>query len=426
MAESTNKLQSLEMLNSSSSGYDEINRETLSEKNYLGSLHLFLSGANTKLNNYLQEHPHLVDTSKHKALFLLNLIILGQKLKPQHISVREPNPKLVDEFAYQLIELYKDIVSIFKFQEIDFYQYKDLMPSIVIYWSDYLLGSQTQSKVYNEISNDSNFVNLVDDNLRAQQYRLFALYYRRQGDNKKAEELITKYRESFTPTNGTDYKLNKLKPSKIYPAKQVLKKLPEIYKEVTEIQEEVLTRSGVYKDTCFYYQCTDCCKKDFPVVSLAEFLHIKNSLSKPELEKFTKRAKAIQQKHIELYGEPLKIIDQTIGNSKEKLNPHGMQFTCPFLSESDACEIHSLRPLACRAFGLSTIDDSTVQACKYYLKQYQYNSSQRNERDVYDSRPHTAMIGAANTILAQEHGYKNMKQPVGSLVAWLTAESRQK
>ncbi len=413
------------MLGSNGSGYDEINREALSDKNYIKFLHLLLTGANAQLNNYLQEHPHLLDTAKHKALFLLNLIVLKQNLQPYHISVREPNPRIVDELAYQLTELYKNIVSIFKFQEINFYQYKDLMPTIVIYWSDVILREHQDpliEQVYTELSNDNNFISLVDDNLRAQQYRLLALYYRRQGDDNKAEEQMVKYRESFTPSSGTNYPLNKISPVQSYPAKQVLEHLSEIYKEVSEIQEEVLTRSGVYTDTCFYYQCTDCCKKDFPVVSLTEFLHIKNNLNKAELAKFTKRAKAIQDKHIELYGEPLRIIDQTTGNSKEKLNPHSMQFTCPFLSENDACEIHSLRPLACRAFGLSTIDDSSVQACKFYLKQYQYNSSHRSERDVYDSRPHTAMIGAANTQLAQEHGYKEMKQPVGSLVAWLTAE----
>ncbi len=414
------------MLNTSNSGYDEINREALSEKNYLKFLHLFLTGNNSKLNNYLQENPQLLDSSKHKALFLLNLIVLEQKLLPMHISVREPNPQIVDELAYQLIELYKNLTSIFKFQEIDFYQYKDLLPTIVIYWSGVILRERSDRqdpllpKLFAEINNNNNFINLIDDNLRAQQYRLLALYYRRLGDNQQAEQQMIKYRENFSPVNGTNYKLNTIKPTKTYPAKQALEHLTEIYQEVTEIQEEVLNRSGVYEDTCFHYQCTDCCKKDFPVVSLTEFLYIKNNLSEEELEKFTKRAKAIQEKHIELYGEPLKVIDQTLGSSKDKLNPHGMQFTCPFLSESDACEIHSLRPLACRAFGLSTIDDATVQACKFYLKQYQYNASNRNERDVYDSRPHTAMIGAANTVLAQEHGYKDMKQPVGSLVAWLT------
>lgn len=415
-------IKSLEMLTNTKSGYDELNREASSEKNYIKFLHLLLTGANSKLNDYLQENPQFLDSSKHKALFLLNLIILKQKLQPFHISVREPNPRAVDELAYQLIELYKNIISIFEFSEIDFYQYKNLMPSIVIYWSGFLLKEKYNDELFKEISNDENFIRLVDDNLRAQQYRLLALYYRRQGDLQKAEEQIVKYRENFTPINPSNYSLNKIGPDLSYPGDQVLEYLTEIYQAVSEIQEEVLTRSGIYRDTCFHYGCADCCTKDFPVVSLVEFLHIKNNLSKEEFKKFTKRAKSIQDKHIKLYGEPLKIIDQAKGSSKEKLNPHNMQFNCPFLGDDHACAIHSLRPLACRAFGLSTIDDTSVQACKLYLQQYAANTDHRNQRDVYDSRPHTAMIGAANTKLAQKHGYQNMKQPVGSLVAWLTAE----
>ncbi len=428
MAKKASKVQSLEMLTGSDSGYDGINQEALSDKNYLRFLNLFLTNQNQKLDNYLQEHPHLIDSHRHKALFLLNLIVLGQKLQPYHISIRQPNPRIVDELAYQLIGLYKNITEIFEFPEIDFYQYKNLLPSVVIYFSDVILRERSDrkdlmKKLEAELSLDANFINLVDENLRAQQYRLLALYYRRIGDNVKAEEELVKYREAFNSSETFNYKLNKIKPMQFYAAKQLPEQLGAMYDEVSKIQEEALTRSGIYQDTCFYYSCADCCTKDFPVVSLVEFLYIQNSLSKEELEKFTKRAKAIQEKHVKLYGEPLKILDQTTLDGKSKLNPHDMQFACPFLSEDQVCEIHSLRPLACRAFGLSTIDDETVQACKLYLQQYAANSGNRNERAVYDSRPHTAMLGAANALLAaQNQDYANMKQPVGSLVAWLTAE----
>lgn len=420
MEQVAKNLKSLELLGSTDSGYHQLEQETESGKNQFKFLTLLVHGKYQELDDLMMENPHLIDTVANKAIFLLNILLKGQKIIPMHISIRKPSPALLDDLSYELVQLYKNLHELFDLPEIDLYKQLELLPNLAIYFSDYLLkNNQRLDGVKEVIFNDANFEQLVDDNLRAQQYRLQALYYRRQNQGDKAEAAITKYRESFQ--TGTSYHLEKLHTEHACPSQEVLSELGKIYQEVDAIQNEVLVQSGIYRDTCFYYQCTDCCKRDFPTVSLTEFLHIKNNLSETELAKFKARAQAIQTEHIEKFGEPMKIVDQTT-SSKE--NPHEFLFTCPFLNEEDQCEIHTDRPLACRSFGLATINNQDVQACKFYLNQYQANSSHRGERIVYDSRETTAMIGGSNKLLAQEHGFKDMKQPVGTLVAWLTFDSK--
>jgi len=154
---------------------------------------------------------------------------------------------------------------------------------------------------------------------------------------------------------------------------------------------------------------------------LLEFLYIKNWFkdNNIDIKPFVDNALKIQKQHQEVFGEPLKIVDQT-KSSRQEENPFGLQFRCPFLGEENVCQVHSARPLVCRSFGLSTINNSSVQACKYFLSQYQYNSSHRNERDVFNAVTTTHMFGEANELLAQEHKLSEMNQPVGTLVAWLS------
>jgi Fe-S-cluster containining protein len=430
------KIKSLDSLPVSSSGLDELNQEFSRELACEKYLKQLINGDNEALNNFFQENPHLVDSIKTKAVFLLNLILLGQEVKPYHISVTGLKPKLADDSAWELVNLLKNLEQEISF---DFYELRGVMPTIVIYYSDFLLkenffktkNTDILVSVKAVIEDDSCFDDLIDENLIAQKYRLRALYHRRLADyepqaklssHEEAERNILLYRKKFQPDLSKKIILNKLS----FEAKQPhLVPAPEedffekIYKEAAELQEEVLIRSGVYKDTCFYFQCSDCCKKDFPTVSLAEFLYIKNSLNKSELDKLISKAELIQQAHEKQYGTRLGIVDQTLAG-RQKENPNNFQFTCPFLDDKDSCTIHEKRPLACRTFGLSTIDSESVQACKFYLTQYQYNNSHKNERDVYDSDYHTKLIGERNEALAEQHGFVDMKQPVATLVAWLT------
>jgi Fe-S-cluster containining protein len=239
-----------------------------------------------------------------------------------------------------------------------------------------------------------------------------------------AENALVKYREQFTPDLQAKIKINSIDLTQKFSGIQVLENIENIYNEIGLIQSEIMTRTGIDSDSCFYYSCNDCCAKDFPTVSLLEFLYIKNwfQANKIDMKPFVDNALKIQKQHQEVFGEPMKIVDQTKSNSQEE-NPFGLQFRCPFLGAENVCQVYAARPLVCRSFGISTIDGSSVQACKYYLTQYQYNSSPRNERDVFSSMTTTHMFGEANELLAKDHGLEGIKQPVGTLVAWLSEMS---
>lgn len=425
----TENIEALDSLNIANSGLDQILNDEEYQRLYIKNLGLFLTEKNQELSNFFKERPDLINNTKTKALVLINKLKLGERLAAMDISLL-PKPVLADSYASKLIKLYADLRRNIIFEEINFYQFKNIMPSIVIYFSDYLLkeayfnstDDQKQEildKVFMEITEPKNFESLHDEDLKAQQSRLLALYHRRQGNQGKALEHINNYRKAYIPDTKRPVELIKIQGKESYRKEDVLKNLGDIYQEVKDIQEEVLTRTGVYENTCFYFKCADCCQKDFPTVSLTEFLHIKNWLEEKniDIKKFIANAKKIQSEHQELYESKLEVVDQ-LASSKQDENIHGHQFACPFLGEDFACSIHEARPLACRSFGLATIDDKSVQACKFYLTQYQYNSSHENEREVYDSRITTALLGGSNNHLAKEHGMRH-KQPVATLVAWL-------
>jgi Fe-S-cluster containining protein len=104
-------------------------------------------------------------------------------------------------------------------------------------------------------------------------------------------------------------------------------------------------------------------------------------------------------------------------DSYKDSNPKNLEIRCPFLDDDNRCEIHEFRPLACRAYGLSTIDGNCVQACNHYLGAYQDYSV--TDRPVVDSRPYTHVMGKANSEFAKTSAYSHLRQPVALLVAWL-------
>jgi Fe-S-cluster containining protein len=425
-------IQSLDLLNCTNSGLEALLEQTNSDLNYNRFFVKLTSEKYEELQLEFENHPELINTPKIKALFLLNLILQGKKINHQHISMRPAQEFIVDILSYELIELFKELEAKKDILEINFYQYLDIMPSLVIYFSDYLLKdfhwknrnnpeslSSVRERVWRYLNDDTCW-KFMNQDLNSQRYRLQALYHRRLIDKASAEEALVKYRESFKPDLQGKIKINEIDISHIFPADQVFDNIENVYNEITTIQSEILARSGVDADSCFYYSCNDCCTKDFPTVSLLEFLYIKQWLSANniDIKPFVDKALQIQSQHQETFGEPLKIVDQTLSKAQDE-NPFGFQFSCPFLSSENVCQIHHARPLVCRSFGLSSINHISVQACKYFLTQYQYNASHRNERDVFTAVTTTHMFGSANELLAQKYDLNQMKQPVATLVAWL-------
>jgi len=434
------KLLSLDLLPASDSGLQKILDSENSSRNFHKYLSLFLTAKNQELNNILMENPQLQDSIEIKALFLLNLLALKQSLKPYHISIRKLELTWTDSIAYSLVDLYKAIQKNIKVDNltnlfnVNFYDYLPLLPTLVIYYSDFLLKDfywqnidnkatqkQILERVWTFIDDEKFFADLIDDNLVAQRYRLLALYYRRLDKSELAEKALTEYRQKYKLDSSKAIKLEKLTTGIAFQKEQMLDNLTSVYQAVSAVQNEIVDRAGIYRDTCFYYHCSDCCKKDFPTVSLTEFLHILQWIKSEniDIKPLIQRAQAIQETHKKLYGTELELVDQ-LASSKQDENPNNYSFQCPLLDDNDMCSIHTARPLACRSFGLSTINNQDVQACNYYLTQYRYNSSQRNEREVYDSRLETALLGASNNYLASKYNLNHMRQPVGTLVAWLT------
>jgi len=430
------KIKSLDLLNCTGSGLGELLGQVNSELNFKRFFQILLLGNYQDLEKQFNKSPDLIDTPKIKALFLLNLILQGIPLKHHHISMRPSQEFILDALAYELIEVFKMLKAHKHSLEVNFYKYLEVLPSLVIYYSDYLLkdsywGNQESSEALNSILemvwvylDDINCWKFMNQDLNSQRHRLTALFHRRSMNKELAENALVKYREQFTPDLQAKIKINSIDLTQKFSGIQVLENIENIYNEIASIQSEIMTRTGIDLDSCFYYSCNDCCAKDFPTVSLLEFLYIKNwfQANKIDMKPFVDNALKIQKQHQEVFGEPMKIVDQTKSNSQEE-NPFGLQFRCPFLGAENVCQVYAARPLVCRSFGISTIDGSSVQACKYYLSQYQYNSSPRNERDVFSSMTTTHMFGEANELLAKDHGLEGMKQPVGTLVAWLSQMS---
>lgn len=429
----TKKIQSLDLLKCRESGLVQVLEEDASELNFKRFFEDLVMANFQKLNTQFEQNPQLINTAKIKALYLLNLILQEKQLSNHHISIRPAQEYVLDALAFELIEVYSAWREATKCssKEINFYEYLGVLPSLVIYYSDYLLkdyywknsGSTNQvlERVWVYLSNQTEYWKFMNENLNAQRHRLLALFYRRTSQVDLAELALVEYRKTFNPDLQAKIKINPMDITQDFLPAQVLNNMDNIYKEVDAIQLEILTRTGINQNTCFYFSCTDCCSKDFPTVSLLEFLYIKKWLQENniDIKIFQDRASQVQTLHKNLFGEDLKIVDQTKSEARDE-NPFAYQFRCPFLGDDNSCQIHPARPLVCRAFGLATVDGNSVRACKYFKTQYQYNSSLRNEREVFSSMATTHMIGSANELLAGEHGFEGMKQPVATLVAWLT------
>ncbi len=325
-----------------------------------------------------------------------------------------------------MYKILRDNIVIPDLEDLDLFQYLSLIPNLVIYYSDVLLRYYPSEKSLQNclqyLESDQYFEDLVDENLIVQRYRLQALYYRRQANLAAADQAWIRYIQAFKPAKQENYTLEKLSHVSAYPSSQVLSNMAQIYSQINETNTEVLLLSGNSNETCFHYQCTDCCTKDFPTLSLVEYLHIINNAPRELLEIFSKRAKMIQEEYKQRYNSSLEIIDQTV-HPRGFENPQNFRFRCPFLGDDNLCQVYEWRPLICRAFGLAAHSEESIQSCGYFLTQYHYSSSNRYEMPVLDLAPIVALLGGANKYQAKSSPrYSNMKQPVGTAVAWLLEE----
>ena len=174
-------------------------------------------------------------------------------------------------------------------------------------------------------------------------------------------------------------------------------------------QGKVEEANELDKEACFKANCCDCCVYTPPPVTKLEFEYIKANY---DLEPFKQKAQENQVKHQMEFGGKLEVVDLNEFKTNQAVNPNTFVHRCPFLKEDNACSIYEHRPFACRFYGLSTLDGLSVQACRYYLEQFD-----DNERTALDSRSATELLGKANKELGDG------KQLAGTLTAWLNEKS---
>lgn len=432
MQEDVLRLKSLEALNISGSDYPEMSyrrEQDLRFKKYLSS---FLQGGSFSLHSKLLKRPDLMDSLDIKSLFILNALSYSIPLEEKNIFAFQRNELIANSLAKMLMDLYEKIYKQVRlpdelesnFRNIDFYKIANLLPSIIVYYTDFILLNKLEERypeAFEILNNKNLFDNLFDNKLKPERLRLLAFYYRRIGDFIKADEALLEYRSEYLPDLSKKIKLIKIPNSISLAAPEVLHNLGDLYQEIKDIQHEVCEISGIYENSCLYYNCTECCKNDYPVLYYSEYKYLVKKLQEEgrDIEPYKAKAREIQAKHKELYGYELKLSNK-LRPRKEDANPEDFKFECPFLGEH-GCSIHSIRPVVCRTYGLSTSDNKNVQACNYYLKQYQYNSNYENTRYVYDVRPYVALMEASDKFQTKED-LGNSEKLCGTFIAWLCSD----
>ena len=210
--------------------------------------------------------------------------------------------------------------------------------------------------------------------------------------------------------------------TKVYAAPNVLDNLADLYQEIKDIQAEVCELSGVSNDTCMYFECSDCCHKDYPILYYSEYKYLIQKMEENgmDIAGAKEKAKKIQAEHKAKHGFELQVVESH-RPSKADANPYDFKFSCPLLADNGGCGVHEIRPMMCRAYGLSSSDNRNVQACNYYLRQHQYNSNYENIRYVYDVRPYVALIESSDKYQTKQD-LGEEKRLCGTFVAWLTSD----
>ena len=433
MSQDQHRLKSLDALKTHDSGYQDIFYKKSQKDRFNKYLSRYLQGKSLSLHDELINRPDLMDSLDIKSLFILNALTYEIHLEEKNLFAIKRNEFIANSLAKKLIDIYTKIYKYVqldeeldkRFKNIDFYTIVNLLPTVIVYYTDFILVNQLEElypKAFEILSNKNLFDNLQEESLKPERLRLLALYHRRNKDLGKADDVMLEYREQYLPDLTKKVNLKKLPNKHTYPPSEVVNNLGVLYQEIKDIQVEVCDLTGVNEDTCFYYNCSECCHNDYPVLYYSEYKYLVQKLKEEgrDIEIYKAKARDIQSKHVEKYGYELKITNKH-RPTKEDANPNDFKYSCPFLGESGGCSVHQIRPMMCRAYGLSTSDNKNVQSCNYYLKQHQYNSNYENIRYVYDVRPYVALIEASDAYQIKQD-LNESKNLCGTFIAWLCSD----
>jgi Fe-S-cluster containining protein len=409
-------LLSLEKLACKDSGLQELLELKQKDNRYEYYLGLLLCGKFTELNAKFLERPDYVNSTDFKALQIISFIMQGKTIKRSQISLFNRFESFLDHIAFELIELYAKlyentngvITEIF-----NFYSLKEFLPAIHIYFSEFVLNHQLKdfyAEMVTLLEDPANF-NFENQNLKAQQFRLLAYYHQRDQNRLAAEKYLVEYREHFTYKRNTRRQIKGLKIdnlSQFY----LTNDYKWLYEEINKLEHELEDRNMIYKETCFYFKCSDCCHRDYPTTSEGEMDYLVKYLEENNIDysESLKSAKEIQESHQEKFGFKMPIVE-ALEKTKYMHNPKDEKFKCPFLV-AEMCIVHQHRPYNCRAYGMSTNNMTNTQSCNFYLKQFQLNANHLDIRYSYDTKPILALIKASNL---KKYGANR----TGTIATWL-------
>ncbi len=393
----------------------------------------------------IQERPDLLAEKEIKALQSFVLLLSDKPLTENHFF-----SKSASNFTKKRLSqgMAKVITSIFillknirfsekiqrKLESLNLFALKELIPDIVFYYAEYILKENIEERFDLTEQELLNFkfidfcegIENIEERQNAEKIRLLAFFYRKKKNEALAEQYLLEYRKAMPADIVTTLppEIRTVKNARTFPSDLVLENWNEILNDCDAAQDKVIEYTGIYKDTCGYHKCEDCCNYTSPHMSLTEYKFLLNWIKENNypIAGVIKKAKGIQEEHKKLFGEVMPIIDTTISENKEKglENPFNYKYSCPFLVEG-RCSIYHARPLLCRGFGLSSDDAVAVKTCNFYLSQYTHNCSRDNDRYVYDLRPVQAMAKASDRKLSQEI-FNQEQELKGTIVAWLASD----
>ena len=114
-------------------------------------------------------------------------------------------------------------------------------------------------------------------------------------------------------------------------------------------------------------QCADCCQAVFDL-SLIESVYINyhfyDSLDKALQDPILERAEKADRQAYRLKRKIHKMITRGEKSEDDILALLSEErLTCPFLTESDRCDLYAIRPITCRVYGLPTIIHGAGHSC---------------------------------------------------------------
>ena len=174
MSQDQHRLKSLDALKTHDSGYQDIFYKKSQKDRFNKYLSRYLQGKSLSLHDELINRPDLMDSLDIKSLFILNALTYEVHLEERNLFVLRRNEFIANSLAKKLIDIYTKIYKYVqldeeldkRFKNIDFYTIVNLLPTVIVYYTDFILVNQLEElypKAFEILSNKNLFDNLKLD-----------------------------------------------------------------------------------------------------------------------------------------------------------------------------------------------------------------------------------------------------------------------